>query len=126
MKSVVLDAGALIAVERGAEIARIYLALAAKGDVRLITSSAVVAQVWRGGARQARLARLLTSELAEELSLDPDASRRIGVLAAATGAEDVVDGHVALIAEEEDAIVLTGDAEDLRHWGVEPDRVVRV
>jgi predicted nucleic acid-binding protein len=125
MKSVVLDAGALIAVERGEELVRLYLALAGRGELRLLTSSAVVAQVWRGGARQARLARLLASELAEEAALDSEASRRIGFLAAATGAEDVVDGHVALLARDEDAIVLTSDPEDLERWGVPKRRLVK-
>jgi hypothetical protein len=54
----VLDAGALIAIERGAVPVRGYVLLADRGHVALTTSAAVVAQVWRGGNRQARLARL--------------------------------------------------------------------
>jgi predicted nucleic acid-binding protein len=84
----------------------------------------VVAQVWRGGGRQARLARFLASDLVTEVSLDPEAGRRIGVLAAASGSRDVVDGHVALIALDRDAVVLTSDPEDIARWGVPQDRIV--
>lgn len=99
MKTVVLDAGAFIALERGSSPVRALVLLADRGHVALATSAAVVAQIWRGGNRQARLARLLASDLVTELALDSEASRRIGVLAAAApGARDVVDGHIAVIA----------------------------
>jgi ATP phosphoribosyltransferase regulatory subunit HisZ len=125
MTSVVLDAGALIAIERGGELVRIYLTLAGKGEVKLFTSSAVIAQAWRGGTRQARLARFLESGLAQEVSLDGGASRRIGALAALTGGADVVDGHVALIADDEDALVLSSDPGDLARWGVPRRNLVK-
>lgn len=119
MKSIVLDAGALIALERGSAAVRGYVLLADRGHAALATSAAVVAQVWRGGTRQARLARLLASDLVTEVVLDPEASRRIGMLAAASpGARDVVDGHVAIIALDRDAVVLTSDPEDIARWGV--------
>jgi predicted nucleic acid-binding protein len=121
----VLDAGALIAIERGAVPVRGYVLLADRGHVALTTSAAVVAQVWRGGNRQARLARLLASDLVTELPLDSEASRRIGMLAAAApGARDVVDGHIAVIALDRDAIVLTSDPEDIARWGVPATHVV--
>jgi predicted nucleic acid-binding protein len=122
---VVFDAGALIAVERGTPLLRRYLLLADQGVLTVVTSSAVVAQVWRGGARQARLARLLRSDLVEEVWLDRETSRRIGALASSTGGIDVVDGHVALIAAERDAIVLTSDPHDLAKWGLARQRIVR-
>ena len=103
-----------------------YILLADRGHTALATSSAVIAQVWRGGNRQARLHRLLASDLVTELSLDPEASRRIGALAAATpGARDVVDGHVAVIALDRDAVVLTSDPEDIARWGVPAANIVR-
>jgi len=124
MRQIVLDAGALIALERGEREARAYVFLAEQGHATLVTSSAVVAQVWRGGARQVRLARLLTSDLVTELPLDTDASRRIGALAAAVGAADVVDGHVAVIALERDAVVITSDPDDIARWGIDVQRIV--
>lgn len=124
MKDVVLDAGALIALERGNATVRSYVLAAERGLAALSTSAAVVAQVWRGSARQARLARLLAGSLVAEHPLDADASRRIGVLAAATGASDVVDGHVAVIALERDAIVVTSDPRDVARWGVSEAQIV--
>jgi len=121
----VLDAGAFIALGRGSTPVRGYVLLADRGHVELATSAAVVAQVWRGGNRQARLARLLASNLVTELALDAEASRRIGALgAAAPGARDVVDGHVATIAIDRDAVVLTSDPEDIARWGVPAANIV--
>jgi predicted nucleic acid-binding protein len=125
VKTVVLDAGAFIALERGSTPVRGFILLADRGHVTLATSAAVVAQTWRGGNRQARLARLLASDLVTELALDSEASRRIGLLAAAArGARDVVDGHVAIIALDRDGIVLTSDPEDIVRWGVPEARIV--
>lgn len=125
MTDVVFDAGAFIALERGQRDVRAYVLLADRGLVTLTTSAAAVAQVWRGGARQARLARLLSSDLVIEVALDPEAGRRIGTLAAAVGGRDVVDGHVAVLALERDAVVVTSDPEDITVWGVDPRRIVR-
>lgn len=125
MTPVVIDAGALIAIERGADLMRVYLTLAGKGEVKLFTSSAVIARAWRGGARQARLARFLESGLAEEVPLGNAASRRIGALAALTGGTDVVDGHVALIADDQGARVVTSDPGDLARWGVPRSSLVK-
>ena len=120
-----LDTGAFVALERGSTPVRGYVLLADRGHVELATSAAVVAQVWRGGNRQARLARLLASNLVTELALDAEASRRIGALAAAApGARDVVDGHVATIAIDRDAVVLTSDPEDIARWGVPAANIV--
>jgi predicted nucleic acid-binding protein len=125
VKTVVLDAGAFIALERGSMPVRGYVLLADRGHVALATSAAVVAQIWRGGNRQARLARLLASDLVTELALDLEASRRIGMLAAAApGARDVVDGHIAVIALDREALVLTSDREDIARWGVAAANIV--
>ena len=121
----VLDAGALIALDRGVALVRRYVLLADQGHVALWTSSAVVAQAWRGGGRQARLSRLLASDLVTEVPLDPDAGRRVGVLSAVVGRSDVVDGHVAIIALDRDAVVLTTDPDDIARWGVPEERIVR-
>jgi predicted nucleic acid-binding protein len=59
-----------------------------------------------------------------ELPLDPIASRRIGTLAQATSAKDVVDGHVAMIALERDAVVVTSDPEDMARWGVAESKII--
>jgi hypothetical protein len=104
---------------------RPYVLAADHARAVLYASSAVVAQVWRGGGRQARLARFLGSDLVNEVPLDPQAGRRIGALAAAVGSRDVVDGHVALIAFDRDAVVLTSDPDDIARWGIPTERIVR-
>jgi hypothetical protein len=107
----VLDTGALIAFERGdRRVAAVIEATRRRKD-RVVTSSGCVAQAWRGGTRQALLARLLTG-MAEH-GLGPDGSRRVGELCGATGTADVVDAHVALLAADHDTVV-TSDPDDLR------------
>ncbi|MGH3765072.1 MAG: PIN domain-containing protein [Pseudonocardiaceae bacterium] len=120
----VLDAGAFIAWERNDKRVRALVQLAESGEVTLRTSSGVVAQVWRGGSRQARLARLLGSGTVDERPLDPTAARQIGLLAHELGATDVVDGHVASLAMRSGTRVLTSDVKDLRAWGVPTEAIV--
>ncbi len=108
--ALVLDAGGLIAVDRRNQWVRGLLLVSQHQGVAVRTSSAVVAQVWRDGARQANLARLLGT--VEVASLDPAAGRRIGELLARTASADVVDAHLALLVEPGDT-VLTSDADDL-------------
>lgn len=120
----VLDAGAFVAFERNDQRVRALLQVGVHGGLALRTSSAVVAQVWRGGARQARLARLLGSGAIDERPLDPPAARRIGLHAADTGHHDVVDGHVAALSRAAKTRVLTSDPDDLFGWGVPRDSIL--
>lgn len=108
--NVVLDAGALIAVDRRDRRLAAMLRVLQRRKVPLRTSAAVVAQVWRDGPRQANLARVLAGVGIE--ALGPVEGRRVGTLLAGAGAADVVDGHVALIVEHGGA-VLTGDPADI-------------
>jgi hypothetical protein len=108
--AVVLDAGALIAVDRRIQRVQALLLVAQRQGLRVRTSSAVVAQVWRDGSRQANLVRVLGG--VQIAPLDPATGRRIGELLARTASADVVDGHVAMLVETGDS-VLTSDAGDL-------------
>lgn len=107
----VLDTGGLIAFERGhREVAALVEAVRRRRD-RVATSSGCVAQAWRNGSRQALLARLLDG--VREDGLDPTMSRDVGVLCGTAGVSDVVDAHVASLAQDDD-IVLTSDETDIR------------
>ncbi|MGH3826294.1 MAG: hypothetical protein ACRDQX_03845 [Pseudonocardiaceae bacterium] len=75
------------------------------------TSPAAVAQVWCHGARQAHLARTLAGVAAPPLDLDT--GKRLGLLLGATGSYDVVDAHVASLAQVGDR-VLASDPDGLR------------
>jgi hypothetical protein len=108
--ALVLDSGAFIAYERGDQRAEEPLRWAQRNRIPLRTSAAVLAQVWRSGARQARLARALQGVRIDQL--DEEVGRRIGQLLAQTGMSDVIDGHLALIARDRDTI-LTSDVADI-------------
>lgn len=109
--SLVLDAGALLAVERRDRRVGAMLRVAQQERIALRTSPAAVAQVWRHGPRQALLARILAGVAAPPLDLDT--GKRLGLLLGATGCSDVVDAHVASLARPGDR-VLTSDPDDLR------------
>jgi hypothetical protein len=109
--TLVLDTGALIALEKNDRMMwrRLKGALAS-GSVP-VSHGGVVGQAWRGGGpRQAQLVRALASIRVRPL--DEAAARDAGALLARTGGADVIDAAVVLLAEDGDRI-LTSDPEDL-------------
>ena len=110
--SLVLDAGALVAVERGDRDTVALLKAELLAGRAPLTHGGVVGQVWRGGAgRQANLARLLPA--LEIVPLDDALGRRAGVLLGRARTADVVDAAVVLLAVDGD-LILTSDPRDLR------------
>jgi hypothetical protein len=107
----VLDAGALLAVDRRDRMTGARLRLLQQQGTPIRASSAVVGQVWRDGRRQANLARILAGVGIEALGTGD--GKRIGELLALAGSADVVDAHVALMTAHAD-IVLTSDPGDIR------------
>jgi hypothetical protein len=107
----VLDAGALVAVDRRDRMIGAQLRVLQQQGTPIRVSSAVVGQVWRDGRKQANLARVLAGVGIEALGKDD--GRRIGELLAVAAATDVVDAHVALMAAHAD-LVLTSDPGDIR------------
>lgn len=114
MNGLTLDSGALIAFERNDRKVVTVLQTALKLGVGIAIPAGVVAQVWRDGRRQARLARLLQSRSVEVEPLDDLRARRAGQLCGATGTSDVVDASVVLCARQRGHAVLTSDVADLR------------
>lgn len=112
MAALVFDAGALIALERGDRNVIALLALAAQQGTEAITSSAIVAQVWRDSARQVRLTRALPGFM--EFPIDQLAARRCGVLLADANTSDIADAALALLVADGDT-VLTSDPHDIEH-----------
>jgi hypothetical protein len=109
--SLVLDAGALVAVERADRhtVALIKQELVA-GRAPL-THGGIVGQVWRGGAgRQATLARLLPG--LDVAPLDASLGRRAGALLGQARLDDVIDAALVLLAADGDSM-LTSDPSDL-------------
>lgn len=112
MSALVLDAGALVAVDRGdrALLAMLRTEHTRGKDVR--TNAMVVSQVWRDGrGRQAQLASLLSR--VDVRAVDDDMGRAAGVLVAAAGTADPIDATVVLVARPGDTI-LTSDPRDIR------------
>ena len=107
----VLDAGALIAIDRRDRTVGAMLRLLQRDAVPLVTSGAVVAQAWRDPRRQANLARLLTG--VHVAPLDEDAGKRVGELLRANQTTDLADAHLSLLAHNDDRI-LTSDEDDIR------------
>lgn len=108
--TLLLDAGALIALDRADRATWTRLKGAVTAGQVPVTHGGIVGQVWRDGARQARLANALAG--VDVRALDERLGRAAGVLLARAGATDVVDAALAAIAEDGDD-VLTSDPSDL-------------
>lgn len=109
--SLVLDSGALIALEKNdrAMWRRLKAALLAKSVP--VSHGGIVGQAWRGGGpRQALLALALAG--IDVRPLDDSLGRAAGRLLARDGSADVVDAALVLLAEDGDDIV-TSDPEDI-------------
>jgi len=112
--SVTFDAGALIALDRGDSRMLALLQLLARRAGTIHVPAGVAGQAWRGGARQAMLARLFSSPEVEVPSLDLAMAQACGELCAATGTSDVIDASVVLVAREHHDTIVTSDVDDLR------------
>ncbi len=109
--SLVLDAGALIALERDASALWERMEEAHRVGCPPMTHGGVVAQVWRGGSgRQFRLARALFGTIV--VPLDESLGRRAGVLQARAGRFDAIDAALVAMCSSGDQIV-TSDPHDI-------------
>jgi PIN domain nuclease of toxin-antitoxin system len=109
--TVVLDAGALIAIDKRNRTVGAMLRVLQRDAVPLVTSGAVVAQVWRDPRRQANLARLLTG--VKVVALDETAGKRVGEVLRSNKTTDLADAHLSLLAHNQDR-VLTSDEHDIK------------
>ncbi len=107
----VLDAGALSAIDRDDRRVAGLIELGRRSAAGLVTSAPVLGQTWRDGARQSRLARALA--MIDVRAVGVDDAKEAGTLLGRTRSSDVVDALVALLAVPGDQI-LTSDVDDLR------------
>ncbi len=113
MSALILDAGALIAVDRDDRSVVAQLRVASRNGLELRTNAMVVSQVWRDErGRQAKLARLL--QAVDVRPIDQVAGRHAGELVSKSGTSDTIDATVILLANHGDRI-LTSDPNDLKH-----------
>lgn len=111
MSALILDAGALVAVDRDDRAMMARLRASQRHGLELRTNAMVIAQVWRDRhGRQASLARLL--QAVDVRAVAPSDGRQAGVLQAAAGTADPIDATVVLLAAPGDRI-LTSDPKDL-------------
>jgi hypothetical protein len=111
VSALVLDAGALVAADRGDRATMARLRAAERHGLELRSNAMVVAQVWRDRhGRQVGLARLLRAVDVRWVS--PEDGRSAGVLQAEAGTSDAIDATVVLLAAAGDRI-LTSDPRDL-------------
>ena len=108
-----LDTGALIALEGGSTRMAVLAQEALAGRAELAVPAGVLAQAWRGGARQARIARLLRASVTSVVPLDTRMALRVGARCAATRTADIVDVSVAICASDRGQPVITSAPDDI-------------
>jgi len=108
-----LDTGALIAIEAGSPRMALLIEQAIATGAKLAIPAGVLAQAWRGGARQVRIAKLLQLQVTSIVALDAKLALRVGARCASTGSTDVVDVSVAICASDQGHPVVTSDPGDI-------------
>ncbi len=114
-RGVTLDAGALIALDRGDRRVVALVARALETSAQVTVPATALAQAVRNPARQARLGRLVRQPTTDVVVLDRVDATSVGRLLASSGTADVIDAHVVLCARRTGQAVVTSDPTDLRH-----------
>lgn len=108
---IVLDTGALLALEGDDRAMWTRLREAVRADIPVVIPLGALAQAWRGGPRQARLARAVADLV--PASFD-EVAVAAGELCAKAGTSDVIDASVAMVAARPPVTHLcTSDSDDL-------------
>lgn len=109
---IVLDSGALLALEKADRPMWRRLKSAAAAGLEPVTHGGVIGQAWRGsGPRQALLSRALAG--IEVRALGDQLGRAAGELLANSKTTDVIDAGLVLLAEQAD-LICTSDIGDIR------------
>lgn len=111
---ITLDAGGLIALDRGDRRVVVLLTRAAEAGVLVTVPASALAQAIRRPQRQARLARLIRQPGTDVVPLDRVDATNVGRLLAATGTADITDAHVVICARRSGQQVISTDPDDLR------------
>lgn len=111
MAGLTLDTGALIGFERSDRRLLLHLKTAEMRGQELTVPTPVVAEAWRGGARSARISKLLDACVIEPLL--EDLARLAGEAIASVAGSGVIDAIVMASAARRGDRVLTADFEDL-------------
>lgn len=107
----VLDAGALIALEQNDRRMWARLDAAADASLDVVVPAGALAQVWRGTPNQARLSQALKKTRRGEFD---DIARTAGELCHAARTEDPIEAAVVLNARGTTSVIATSDPKDIR------------
>jgi hypothetical protein len=121
---ITLDAGGLIALDRGDRRVLVLVARAVEQGVRITIPATALAQAIRNPKRQVRLTRLIRQAGTDVAVLDGVAATQVGLLLARSGTADVVDAHVVVCAQRVGQPVLTSDPKDLKRIAPNLDLVI--
>ena len=124
MSTLTLDSGALIAFERADRRCVVLLLEATKAGRTIVVPAGVLAQVWRDGARQARLARFFSIPEVTVVALDDELARAAGQRCGVSGTSDVIDASAALVGRRHGGVVVTSDPDDLHRLDPTLDLIV--
>lgn len=83
-----------------------------EGDEEILIPTSALAQVWRGGPRSARLARLIAGSYCDDL--DEARAKEAGERLGSRDKSDIADAHVVCCALDHDAELVTSDPADMR------------
>jgi hypothetical protein len=114
VSGVTLDAGALIALDRGDRRVIALLARGKERGTRVTIPATALAQAMRNPARQARLARLIRQPEVDLVPLDAPDATATGLLLGQSKTSDIADAHVVICARRAKQTVATSDPDDLR------------
>lgn len=111
-RALVLDAGALIALEKGDPRLAALVETCLEFGLPLVVPASVLAQVCRGDARMARVGRAVAAAAVDPL--DEGRAKEVGTRLGTRGASDIADAHVVCCTVELQATAVTSDPEDLQ------------
>jgi hypothetical protein len=111
---VTLDAGGLIAVDRGNREVLATLALIRQWSGTVTVPATALAQAMRNPSRQVRLIRLVRQTTTKIVDLNRADAIAVGRILAGTRTSDIADAHVVLSARRVGQAIVTSDAAGLR------------
>lgn len=111
---ITLDAGGLIALDRGDRRVVALLARVRETGEVVTVPAAALAQAVRRPERQVQLTRLVRAPRTDVVALDRVDATNVGRLLAASGTADIADAHVVVCARRSGQRVVTSDPADLR------------
>ena len=109
---VTYDTGALIAADRNDRTMWALHAGFLAEEIAPTVPAPVLAEAWRGGSRQANLARFLALCIVEDM--DDDRAKAVGVLAGKSSHDDIVDVAVVEGAVRRRDAIITSNPTHMR------------